>query len=362
MANSLPSRSDGAKGAFVASRASAYVRAGHDVLVIVPSSTEESLPHMGYDEIRVKAIDEVPRVIDEFAADVVAGHSPDPASLCGRAACLVASQIRTVIWVHGYEALYTGLHGYQPPLRVIPSLGRDYMRLRHVRRTLEIADAVVFVSEWLRRTAERNTGSRMRMSVVIPNPIDTELFVPERRTPRTGVHLVSVRGLRRQYGLDIAIRALAGMKGTDLTIVGKGPLLNRYESLAARCSAPVRFLPPTYTRGEMARVYAEYDAYLAPSRTETQGVAMCEAMSCGIPVIAARVGGIPEFVEDRVSGILVSPNNPRAFRRAIEELVSSPETMVRMGIGARKAVLRKCDETMTVRQELAVLRGDRGER
>jgi glycosyltransferase involved in cell wall biosynthesis len=62
--------------------------------------------------------------------------------------------------------------------------------------------------------------------------------------------------------------------------------------------------------------------FLAPSRREGQGVAMCEAMACGMPVIATRVGGIPEFVKDGFNGLLIPPEDPLSIRQAVKLLTS----------------------------------------
>jgi glycosyltransferase involved in cell wall biosynthesis len=106
---------------------------------------------------------------------------------------------------------------------------------------------------------------------------------------------------------------------------------------------------PTLSRG--------YGFFVAPSRVEAQGVAMCEAMACGLPVIATRVGGIPEFVTDGVEGYLVPPEDPPAIRRAVERLVSDPNRHLAMSRAARERVVRQCSPDVVTRRELAILAG-----
>lgn len=358
MTQGLPSVRNAARGAFVATRARAYAQAGHSVLVISPPCLEALTSALAGCKVQwVDSLEELVRVLRGFNADVVACHSPDPATLPGRAAYVLAGKVRLVVWIHGYEALYTGLHGYQPPVKVLPSLVRDYLRLRRLSQVLKEADAVVYVSEWLRQTAERNTGVVAHKTYVIPNPVNTSLFRPGIRGVRREIRAIVVKSLRRQYGLDVAIRAFSGMRGVTLTIIGDGPLFSTYSRLASNLNSPVVFRHAVIPHDEMAMLYPSYDVYVAPSRTETQGLAMCEAMSCGLPVVASRVGGISEFVVDGESGVLVRPNDPRALRRAIEELVGTPGKILEMGVKARETMLRKCEEDSIIQSELLVLQG-----
>jgi len=75
----------------------------------------------------------------------------------------------------------------------------------------------------------------------------------------------------------------------------------------------------------MPELFAKYGYFVAPSRTEAQGVAMCEAIACGLPVIATNVGGIPEFVKNGINGMLVPSENPKALRKAIKQLLADEQ-------------------------------------
>lgn len=82
---------------------------------------------------------------------------------------------------------------------------------------------------------------------------------------------------------------------------------------------------------------------------------MCEAMCCGLPVVATSVGGIPEFVRDGVDGFLVPPDDPRALRRAVEDLVSDVSRLKAMGLAARENILRLCATDTVIARELSLL-------
>ena len=85
----------------------------------------------------------------------------------------------------------------------------------------------------------------------------------------------------------------------------------------------------------------DMDVGVVPSLLqEPFGLVNIELMACGLPVIASRVGGIPEIVLDGVTGLLVEPNDPQALSEAMAKLLDDPELRKRMGENARKHVVQ----------------------
>jgi glycosyltransferase involved in cell wall biosynthesis len=181
----------------------------------------------------------------------------------------------------------------------------------------------------------------------------------DRFDPARRARGISVRGLNStKYGLDLAIRAWVGLRAAELTILGVGPLEARFRRLVERCGSRAVLEARAIPHDRMPDLYSGYGFFVAPSRVEAQGVAMCEAMACGLPVIATRVGGIPEFVDDGVEGFLVPPEDPAAIRRAVETLMADPERHLAMSRAARARIERQCSPEVVTRRELAVLAGD----
>ena len=160
----------------------------------------------------------------------------------------------------------------------------------------------------------------------------------------------------RKYGLDIAIRAYAGITGTDLTIIGTGPLEGELRALIAATRSQTTLNAEAYPHARVPELLRDYDYFVAPSRAETQGVAMCEAMACGLPVVATHVGGIPEFVRDGVDGHLVPPENPDTFRAAVRHLIADRRQLAHMGANARARIEQVAGGATIAGQELALLR------
>jgi glycosyltransferase involved in cell wall biosynthesis len=114
------------------------------------------------------------------------------------------------------------------------------------------------------------------------------------------------------------------LKEAKLTILGKGSLEDYLRKLSQHYNSNVRFIVRMIDHDKMPDFIDEFGFFIAPSRIESQGLAMCEAMACGMPVIATRVGGIPEFLKDGFNGLLVPPEDPISIRQAVKLLTSNP--------------------------------------
>ncbi len=192
-------------------------------------------------------------------------------------------------------------------------------------------------------------GSRTR---IIYGGADPARYAPDAAVARRG--LLFVGRLTPHKGTDTLIRALppdvpltiVGSDGHDLDLPEREyPVLLR--SLAS--GRQVRFAGPVDDM-ELPRLYRQAMAVVMPSveRTcygrrirvsELLGLVAIEAMASGTPVIASRVGGLPELVRDGVTGLIVDPGDVDGLRRSIERLVRQPALAARMGRQAREDVV-----------------------
>jgi glycosyltransferase involved in cell wall biosynthesis len=122
-------------------------------------------------------------------------------------------------------------------------------------------------------------------------------------------------------------------------LVGDGPLRSELEHLAARLGVhrQVEFIG-YQSRPGVVRLLNECTLFVLPSRSESLGIAVIEALACGKPVVATAVGGIPEIIEDGTSGILVEPEDARALAVAIRRLLGDPALRERLGRAGRRRV------------------------
>src|SRR5439155_6345038 len=112
---------------------------------------------------------------------------------------------------------------------------------------------------------------------------------------------------------------------TTLLLVGDGPERSHLESLARDVGVAqrVRFVG-SVAQSDLPRYYSAADALVLASRREGWPNVLLEAMACGTPVIAARVGGTPEVVTSPVAGVLFEPRTVQALTSALQELLGSP--------------------------------------
>jgi len=143
-------------------------------------------------------------------------------------------------------------------------------------------------------------------------------------------------------GLDILIPAFA--RNSELTlssrllIVGTGPYEQRAKEMVSDLGIgdKVRFLGHS---SEVARYYQTSDIFVLPSYAEGMPNSLLEAMACGLPVIASRIGGVVDVVEDGKSGILFEPGNVSELASAIVRLLRDDELRQRLGTEARKRIV-----------------------
>jgi len=214
-------------------------------------------------------------------------------------------------------------------------------------------DHVVAVSG-LTRLAELKLAGRPKNKVsVIYNCIDTDRFKPRennvRAQMRTSLNLPHeafvcgwVGRLHPQKGIPVLLNAfdpvLAKIPEAKLVLIGEGELSNDLKTQAQSLglSRSVLF---TGARTDIPDALAAMDIFILPSNWEGLPLALLEAMSAGLPTVAARVGGIPEVVIEGQTGLLVPPEDPQALTAAIVRLGQDKNMRHRMGQAGRKRVI-----------------------
>jgi glycosyltransferase involved in cell wall biosynthesis len=207
--------------------------------------------------------------------------------------------------------------------------------------------AVVLVANERTRNALPK-GIRGRVIEMNENGVDIETWHRESGDPvRTPPLFVFVGRLVDWKALDIVIRALAQVPIAELDVVGDGPMLETWRSLARelRVSERVHFVGRE-TQSQYAARLRQSVGLVLPSLYESGGAVVLEAMAAAKPVIATRWGGPVDYL-DSSCGILVDPQSYRAlvsgFADAIQNLIDHPELAKAMGDGGRKRAVRDFD-------------------
>lgn len=169
---------------------------------------------------------------------------------------------------------------------------------------------------------------------IVGNGVDSATFPRKQDAEISGpLRLLTVCRLVKRKGLDNLIAAMSDLAPTGITlqIVGSGEQEDRLkelvESLGLTTSVEfVGYVP----REELAPYYRAADLFVLPSLAESFGLVLLEAMSCGLPIVATKVGGIPDIV-DPAGGRLVEPGSAQTLARAIKALAGDSDMLRSMG-------------------------------
>ncbi|MCK6454978.1 MAG: glycosyltransferase family 4 protein [Phycisphaerae bacterium] len=220
---------------------------------------------------------------------------------------------------------------------IVPSMGiwrwRGALRRRWIWGR---CDAIVFNSHRIRE-AYRQAGFDVARGVVVANGVEVDVAQRDEQ-PGGPLRIGFVGQLAHHKGADLvatAFRRLAARgRPVRLSYFGDGSL--RRSLKASLIGLPVRFAGFVPERSAIIR---EIDVLVLPSRREASSNAVLEAMAHGVPCIVSEVGGLPELVEDGVTGRVIPADDAAALEGAIEELLDDPELLRRFGHAARARVL-----------------------
>jgi glycosyltransferase involved in cell wall biosynthesis len=205
------------------------------------------------------------------------------------------------------------------------------------RAVLEAASAVITTSDWSRR--------QLGVPAVVAEPgVDAAELAPVREA---GDALLCVAAVIAGKGHDVLLDALDGLP-CRCACVGSLDRDPRWaDAVRARASDRVRFTGPL-AGAALERAYAAADLLVLPSRAETYGMVITEALARGVPVVATDVGGVSEALGE--GGLLVAPGDPAALAAALRRWLGDPALRERLRRAARvrRATLRGWDATASV--------------
>ena len=221
------------------------------------------------------------------------------------------------------------------------------VREHRVAAKVEDAAFVTCVSDHLRSQlmliTEPEHWSKLQL---VRTGVDCELFAPNGRSAQPG-RVLTVARLIRGKGLDVLLDALHLLErrglAAELVIAGEGPDRSRLERRVRELGLEDRVrLAGAVGQDRIRDLYAEAQVFCLPSFSEGVPVVLMEAMAMGVPVVATRITGVPELVDEGRSGLLVPPGRPDALADSLARVLSADREQLRtMGAAGRRRV---CDE------------------
>jgi N-acetyl-alpha-D-glucosaminyl L-malate synthase BshA len=279
-----------------------------------------------------------------FRLDVIHAHYAVPHATAAR----LAQQVLEATDRH-VPRVVTTLHGTD-----ITLVGNDPSFSEIVAYSIEQSDGVTAVSESLRDSTRSELGVRREIAV-IPNFLDCSIYrrqeVPadlRRRyvgdAQKLVIHVSNFRPVKRIEAVLRIFAQIAKQVDARLLLVGDGPDLATAYRLGRELgvSALVELVG---AQEAVIPLLSVADLFLLPSAQESFGLAALEAMACGVPVVASRVGGLPEVIEHGVTGFLHPPEDEGAMAESGIALLTDPARSRRIAAAARRTVTdRFCSE------------------
>jgi glycosyltransferase involved in cell wall biosynthesis len=313
---------------------------GHTVLVVAPRGIEEfegtpvhgvpAFPFPLYPELKLAMPrPSVGRMLKKFRPDII--HAMNPAVL-GVTAFFSSSYDRIPLIVSYHTHLPKYLRYYRLGLLEGPLWWC-------MRSTYNRADLTLATSQAMQGELEARGIHRVHLW---RRGVDTDLFHPGRATREMrarltaghpeGKLLVYIGRLSAEKEIERCREVLEALPGVRLALVGDGPQRKKLEEYFA--GTPTHFAG--FMQGEeLAAAFASADAFFLPSRTETLGLVLLEAMAAGCPVVTPLAGGTSDVVQNGITGFLYDPASPTGAVDAIRKLLFDAELRAEMGQRAR---------------------------
>jgi N-acetyl-alpha-D-glucosaminyl L-malate synthase BshA len=322
---------------------------GYDERVYLHKVVTADYPlFQGYSPYSLSLSVKIREVADQYRLDLVHVHYAIPHATSAFLAreMLKPRRLPTMTTLHGTDITLVGM---------MPS----YYEI--TRFSIEQSDAVTAVSEFLRAETIREFKIE-RPIEVIHNFVDTELFRPQddpctrkRLAPSGERVLMHVSNFRKVKNLPVILRVFAEVRRhvpCRLVLVGDGPERESTERLAVELGVAnaVMFLGD---QEYIADVLPAADVFLLPSQHESFGLSALEAMSCGVPVVGSRIGGLPEVIVHEETGYLCDPTDVPCMAAIVLGLLGNEELRRTIGRAARERAAQHFNREKIVARYIA---------
>jgi len=211
-------------------------------------------------------------------------------------------------------------------------------------KTISKCSHLIAITEQVKRIYSKLLGED-KISV-IPLGVDTNLFRPNEERTKEEFEVLFTGSLYPLKGIEYLIKSMKHVictqKRVKLRIVGEGPEKERLKSLAGKLGLKDKVIFEGFVpHDKIVKYYQNCDVFCFLTLGEPFGIAILEAMACGKPVIASKIGGPAEIVKDAETGFLVNPRDTEAIAERIIRLIKDGKLRKKMGRKARKIVVEK---------------------
>jgi len=274
-------------------------------------------------------------MLEHLDPELMHSHSPPPIT-----SYHAAKACKTL----GIPSVFT----YHCDLQLTSLMGKavvSFYRRTFSRKTLALSDKIIVTSKTYGATSR---DIWKYDPAIIPNAVDAETFNPKVDPGYLKEKLVgkekmvlSVGRLVHHKGIEHLVKAMTMVKDAKLVVVGTGPMLPPLRKLANQLGLHNRVIfAGNVPNEELPKYYRASDLFVLPSisRLEAFGIVLLEAMASGKPVVASRIPGVREVIEDGKEGFLCTPVDPTDISVKVNTLLTNQKLMEEMGRKGRKRV------------------------
>lgn len=292
----------------------------------------------------LKALPTIKEIIKDFKPDIVHAHYATSYALVGA--------------LSGFHPFIVSVWGSD----VFTFPHKSFLHKAILKFNLKVADKILSTSNVMLKETKLYTNKKIE---VTPFGIDMKEFKPMctkvELFDKNDIVIGTVKTLEKKYGIEYLIRAFKILSDKyeklplKLLIVGGGSLENHLKEL----SKELNIEDKTVFTGkvpftDVPKYHNMLSVSVSVSNSESFGVAIIEASSCSKPVVVSNVGGLPEVVEDGVSGFVVPPRDPQATAEAIEKLILNESLQQQIGQAGRARVNRLYNWDDNVKQMIKI--------
>lgn len=241
---------------------------------------------------------------------------------------------------------------------------RSWKNIVKARTISALADMIVFVSQYTENYFQEYVKKSPNLRAVIYNGIDENIFekadAEQKKVLRKKLHLnesalliANVGNLYPVKGQKFLIQAFRIIKdsvsNSELLLIGRGELERELKTEAEKLGImdSVRFLG---FREDVSDILKAIDIFVLSSLSEGLPIALIEAMSCGLSVVATDVGGVREVIQDGIDGFIVPPEDPFSLAERINLIIDNSSTMSTICENATKKVKSLFSKSVMIRR------------
>lgn len=371
--NAYPSDASLYRNGFIHRRVKGYIEEGIEVRIFYNHEPVKESYSYRFDGVDVQVGNEhaLKMLVSETDFDAYLVHFAEPSRI--RPLQEIATNKPIIVWVHGFEAeawyrrWFTFLDSSKSICDAFQKKESYYDGQNSFFNKLmtesELKLTFVNVSAWFQKfVVEPDNHAEFKNSEVIHNLVDETVFPYVEKTVDQRLNILSIRPFAStKYANDQTVNAILELSERpyfdelNFTICGAGPLFD--ETVAPlRKFSNVKLMSKFFSQEEIRELHRAHGIFLCPTRFDSQGVSMCEAISSGLVAISSDISAIPEFVEDGKTGLLAPPEDYVCLAEQIESLYFDSEKFQRISQTGAQAMVKQCGNEATIGREVQLIR------